>query len=70
MEVQKILDHQGQSPLSPLYPLAHLRLVHAATLSGDATKRRKAWEHFAAAWREADADLPALIEAKSEFDGR
>ncbi len=67
-EFQKILDHRGYAPLSPLYPLAHLGLARAATLIGETAKSRKAYEDFFAAWKEADADLPILIEAKKEFE--
>ncbi len=67
-EFQKILDHRGYAPLSPLYPLAHLGLARAATLTGEMAKSRKAYEDFFAAWKEADADLPILIEAKKEYE--
>jgi serine/threonine protein kinase/Tfp pilus assembly protein PilF len=66
-EFQKILDHRGYAPLSPLYPLAHLGLARAAALTGAAAKSRKAYEDFFAAWERADTDLPILIEAKREF---
>src|SRR5262245_13699484 len=65
-EFQKILDHRGYAPLSPLYPLAHLGLARAAALSGDRAKSQKAWEDFFAAWKDADADLPILREAGKE----
>ncbi|MDX6614401.1 MAG: eukaryotic-like serine/threonine-protein kinase [Blastocatellia bacterium] len=45
-EFQKILDHRGKSPLSVLYPLAHLGLARAAAMSGDATKARQAYQDF------------------------
>ncbi len=61
IEFQKILDHRGYAPLSPLYPLAQLGLAHA-------TQSRKAYEDFFAVWKEADADLPILREAKSEYE--
>ena len=67
-EFQKILDNRGYAPLSPLYPLAHLGLARAATLANDTTKSRKAWEDFFAAWKEADADLPILREARREHE--
>jgi hypothetical protein len=67
-EFQKILDHRGYAPLSPLYPLAHLGLARAATLTGETSKSRKAYEDFFAAWKEADSDLPILIEAKKEYE--
>ena len=67
-EYQKILDHRGESPLSALYPLAHLGLARAAALGGDAAKSRKAYQDFLALWKDADADLPILIEAKKEYE--
>ncbi len=69
-EFQKILDHRGYAPLSPLYPLAHLGLARAAALTGDTAKSRKAFEDFFAAWKEADAGLPILSEAKREYEKR
>jgi serine/threonine protein kinase/tetratricopeptide (TPR) repeat protein len=66
-EFQKILDHRGWQPTSPLFPLAHLGLARAAALSGDTTKARKAYQDFFAFWKDADPDLPILIEAKKEY---
>jgi tetratricopeptide (TPR) repeat protein len=68
IEFQKILGSRGQAPLSALYPLAHLGLARAAALSGDAAKSRKAYQDFFALWKDADADLPVLIEAKKESE--
>ena len=68
IEFQKILDHRGQAPLSVLYPLAHLGLARAAVLNGDATKARQAYQDFFALWKDADADLPLLSEAKREYE--
>jgi len=67
-EFQKILDHRGQDPLSPLYPLAHLELARAAALAGDVAQSRKAYEDFLALWKDADPELPILIEAKKEYE--
>jgi serine/threonine protein kinase/tetratricopeptide (TPR) repeat protein len=67
-EFQTILDHRGWSPLSPLYPLAHLGLARAATLAGDMAKSRKAYQDFFALWKDADTDIPILIEAKKEYE--
>jgi tetratricopeptide (TPR) repeat protein len=67
-EFQKILDHRGWDPLSPLYPLAHLGLARAAALKGDVTGSRKAYQDFFAQWKDADADLPILIAAKKEYE--
>ncbi len=67
-EFQKILDHRGWNPTSYLYPLAHLGLARAAMLQGDTSKARKSYQDFLALWKDADADLPILIEAKKEYE--
>lgn len=67
IEFQSILDHRGEDALSPLYPLAHLGLARAAALTGDSARSRKAYEDFFALWKEADARLRVLIEAKKEY---
>ncbi len=67
-EFQKILDRRGQFDTSPLFPLAHLGLARAAALAGDTTKSRQAYQDFFALWKDADADIPILIEAKQEYE--
>ncbi len=67
-QFHKILDHRGEAPLSALYPLAHLGLARALTLQGDSAKARKAYEAFFALWKDADTDIPILIEAKKEYE--
>jgi predicted Zn-dependent protease len=66
-EFQTILDNRGWSPTSPLYPLAHLGLARAAVLQGDTAKARKEYQDFLALWKNADADLTILMEAKREY---
>jgi len=68
-EFQKMLDHRGEALLSPLCPLAHLGIARALALSRDTMKSRKAYEDFFAVWKDADADLPILTEAKREYAG-
>jgi tetratricopeptide (TPR) repeat protein len=68
-EFQKILDHTGVRgwPADPVYPLAHVGLARASVLQGDTAKARKIYENFLAFWKDADADLPILIEARKEY---
>jgi len=66
-EFQKILDHRGVGGQSHLYPLAHLGLARAAALTGDMARSRKEYQDFFALWKEADQDLPILIQAKKEY---
>jgi eukaryotic-like serine/threonine-protein kinase len=67
-EFQKILDRRGQFSNSPFFPLAHLGLARAAAIAGDANKSRQTYQDFFALWKDADADIPILIEAKQEYD--
>ena len=64
---QKILDHRGIEPMSPLYSLAHLGLARASVLSGDTTRARKEYQDFLGVWKDADADLPILQQAREEY---
>ena len=67
IQFQSIVDHRGVAADSPLYPLAHLGLARAATLTGESDKARKAYEDFLALWSGADPDLQPLQEARREF---
>jgi len=67
-EFQKILDRRGQFDTSPLFPLAHLGLARAAAIAGDTSKSRQAYQDFFALWKDADPDIPILIEAKQEYE--
>ncbi|HWN08032.1 MAG TPA: hypothetical protein VNO50_01930 [Pyrinomonadaceae bacterium] len=66
-EFQSIRDHRGQDPLSPLYPLAHLGLARAIALSGNSIASRTAYDDFFTLWKDADARLPLVLEAKKEY---
>lgn len=67
VEFQKIIDHRGTEPLSPRYPLSYLGLARSRRQAGDITGSRQAYEQFLALWKDADADLTYLIEAKREY---
>jgi tetratricopeptide (TPR) repeat protein len=67
-EFQKILDHRGVEPLSPVFPLAHVGLARAAALTADNARSRKEYQDFFALWKDADADLPVLVQAKKEYE--
>jgi eukaryotic-like serine/threonine-protein kinase len=60
-EFDKILNHRGEAPLSSVYPLAQLGKARA-------TKGKAEYEKFFELWKDADKDMPALIEAKKEFE--
>jgi tetratricopeptide (TPR) repeat protein len=66
-EFQKIIDHPGVAPLSPVHSLAHLGLARAYSLAGDKTKARIAYQDFLALWKDADSDVPILKQANAEY---
>jgi tetratricopeptide (TPR) repeat protein len=68
-EFQKILDRRGQFDTSSFFPLARLGLARAAALAGDTRKSRLAYQDFFALWKDADADIPILLEARREYEG-
>jgi eukaryotic-like serine/threonine-protein kinase len=67
-EDQKIADHRGLSPTSPLYVLARLGAGRAYAQQGDTAKARAAYQDFFAFWKDADADVPILKQAKAEYE--
>ncbi len=60
-EFEKILNHRGEAALSSIYPLAGLGKARA-------TKDKAEYEKFFELWKDADKDMPALVEAKKEYD--
>ena len=67
-EFQKIPDHRGALGPLPYVALAKLGLGRAYALSGDAAKARTAYQDFFTLWKDADADLPILKAAKTEYE--
>ena len=65
-EFEQIRTQRGWDVYSPLYPLAQLELARVYRLRGDKTLARQAYDEFFAAWRDADASLPALLNARKE----
>jgi hypothetical protein len=54
---------------APLYPLAHLGLGRALASAGDRAGARKAYDAFLEFWKDADADLQPLKDARRERAG-
>jgi eukaryotic-like serine/threonine-protein kinase len=67
-EFRYILDRRGWYPVSPIWPLAHLGLARAYALVGDNGNARKAYQDFFDLWKNADATVPFVAEARQEYD--
>ena len=66
-EFRKILDHPGVVMNFVTGALAHFGLGRAYALAGDNAKARTAYQDFLALWKDADPDIPVLIQAKAEY---
>jgi eukaryotic-like serine/threonine-protein kinase len=66
-EFQKILDHRGLVGQDPIAALAHLQLGRTFALAGDPVKAKRAYGDFLTLWKDADADIPILVQAKAEY---
>jgi tetratricopeptide (TPR) repeat protein len=53
--------------IDPNFALAYLALGRAWAAEGDVIQARKAYQDFLAMEQDADADIPALAQAKKEF---
>jgi len=74
-EFRKIADHEGASwgatwvhPYwGQYYALSYLGLARGYVLAGDRVSARKAYQQLLDLWKNADPDLPTLVQAKAEF---
>jgi serine/threonine protein kinase/tetratricopeptide (TPR) repeat protein len=66
-EFQKFIDDKLIVQNFLLGSLAHLQLGRAYAVSGDTAKAKAAYQDFLTLWKDADADIPILKEAKAEY---
>jgi len=66
-EFQKLIDHRAIVGRDALGALAHLQMGRAQAITGDRVGARKSYQDFLTIWKDADANLPALIQAKAEY---
>jgi len=67
-EFQKILDHSGVVVTDPAGVLAHLGQGRAYRIAGDRVKAKAAYGEFFKLWNTADAEIPVLRSARTEYD--
>jgi tetratricopeptide (TPR) repeat protein len=75
-EFQKLVDHRGihwqfqpvfPRETGPLRAMAYVGVARGAALAGDMPRARKAYQDFLALWKDANPDIPILIEAQKEY---
>ncbi len=63
-----VFDRRHVRSYDPVRAVARLWLARAYALAGDKEKTRAAYEDFLTLWKDADADIPILKEAKAEYE--
>jgi tetratricopeptide (TPR) repeat protein len=66
-EFQKILDHPGLMMGDPAGARARLEKARSQERAGDRAAARSAYQDFFALWKNADDDVPVLMQAKTEL---
>jgi tetratricopeptide (TPR) repeat protein/predicted Ser/Thr protein kinase len=51
----------------PEYAAAQVGLARAAKMMGDTARAKKTYQQFFAFWKDADPDIPLLLEARKEY---
>jgi predicted negative regulator of RcsB-dependent stress response len=62
-----ILANQGIGSIWPDYTLTHLRLARVLAEQKQPDEARRQYQTFFDAWKDADANLPLLLAARSEY---
>jgi eukaryotic-like serine/threonine-protein kinase len=66
-QFQKILDNRGVVMTDIYWPLAHLGLARAYAQTEDIEKSLAEYRELLTLWKNADAELRPLKEAKAEY---
>ena len=66
-EFQKIIDHPFLAAEDIQFPLSYLGAARGYALAGNPAKARGAYQDFFALWKDADPEIPILIQAKREY---
>jgi tetratricopeptide (TPR) repeat protein len=66
-EFQKYIDYPGAVLNNPLGAVARVGLARAYAMQGDTAKARAAYQDFFSLWKDADPDVPILVQAKAEY---
>jgi tetratricopeptide (TPR) repeat protein len=67
VQFQRAVDFRFADEPTPLGPVSRIWLARARVRLGDLPAARHAYEDAFAAWKDADPDLPLLVEAKKEY---
>jgi serine/threonine protein kinase/tetratricopeptide (TPR) repeat protein len=64
---QMIVDHRGIVLADPVDAIARLQLARALAQSGEVAQAQNTYRDFLNLWNTADADIPLLVKARTEY---
>ena len=64
---ETVIGFHTRLGLSPMVGIVHIMLGRAHAGAGHVNEARKAYQEAFTIWKDADADMPLLIEARQEF---
>jgi tetratricopeptide (TPR) repeat protein len=67
VQFQRAVDFRFSDEPTPLGPVARIWLARARVKLGDLPAARHAYQDAFAAWKNADAEVPLLVEARKEY---
>lgn len=67
-DFKAVLSHRGWPEWEIFSPLAQLGVARAYARQGDRDLSKKAYDDFFTTWKEADANIPILRQAKAEYE--
>jgi eukaryotic-like serine/threonine-protein kinase len=67
IEFRKLIGHPGIVGFSITGALVHLQLARAEEMSGNHDVARRHYQDFLALWKDADPNIPILMQAKAEY---
>ncbi|HXN97683.1 MAG TPA: winged helix-turn-helix domain-containing protein [Candidatus Acidoferrales bacterium] len=66
-DFKTVISHRGWPQWEIYSPLAQLGLAQAYAKQGDTDLSRRAYDDFFTTWKDADPDIPILLQAKAEY---
>ncbi|HUL17506.1 MAG TPA: winged helix-turn-helix domain-containing protein [Terriglobales bacterium] len=66
-EFEMLLKNRGWDHWEAFAPPVQLGLARAYAMQGDREKSRKAYDDFFTMWKDADPNIPILLQAKAEY---
>jgi hypothetical protein len=66
---QRAIDNRFIAEPTPLGTVATIWLARSRVKLGDTAGARRAYQDALTAWKDADPEIPILVEAKKEYEG-